>query len=75
MLTNLRALSSLRHLIKLNACNNQITDMLDFDPPANLEFVDYSLNNIAKIDNVWKNKYMKMLYLDKNKIKKIEGLN
>ena len=49
--------------------------MLDFDPPANLEFVDYSLNNIAKIDNVWKNKYMKMLYLDKNKIKKIEGLN
>jgi hypothetical protein len=55
----LRALSSVRHLIKLNACNNQITQMLDFDPPANLEFVDYTLNNISKIENVDKNKYLK----------------
>ena len=49
--------------------------MLDFDPPANLEFVDYSINSISKIENVDRNKYLKVIYLDKNKIERIEGLN
>lgn len=49
--------------------------MLDFDPPANLEFVDYTNNCITRIDNVNRNKYLKVLNLDKNKISKIEGLH
>jgi len=71
----LKALSALRHLNKLIACNNQITNMLDFDPPANLEFADYTNNFITRIENVNRNKYLKVLNLDKNKISKIEGLN
>lgn len=48
--------------------------MLDFDPPACLDWVDYSHNCIKKIENVNKNKYMKELYLDNNQISVIEGL-
>lgn len=40
--------------------------MLDFDPPANLEFVDYTLNCIKKIENVSRNKYLKTLFLNNN---------
>ena len=74
-LTDLKALSALRHLNKLIASNNQINNMLDFDPPANLEYADYTLNCISKIENVNRNKYLKVLILDKNKICRIEGLN
>lgn len=49
--------------------------MLDFDPPANLEWVDFSFNNIHRIENCDKNKYLKYLYLDNNAISKIEGLS
>jgi hypothetical protein len=49
--------------------------MLDFDPPANLEFVDYTTNCIEKIENVSCNKYLKFLNISDNKIKKIEGIN
>ena len=49
--------------------------MLDFAPPANLEVVDYSHNQIEVIENVGFNPYMKLLCLDDNKISKIEGLN
>jgi len=43
-LTTLAPLSSLKHLLKLNASSNQLTQMLDFDPPAALEWVDLSDN-------------------------------
>jgi Leucine-rich repeat (LRR) protein len=49
--------------------------MLDFAPPANLEVIDYSHNQIEKIENVCFNPYVKHLCLDDNKIKKIEGIN
>ena len=49
--------------------------MLDFAPPANLEVVDYSHNQIEVIENVCFNPYMKLLCLDDNKISKIEGLS
>lgn len=48
--------------------------MLDFEPPANLEYADYSNNQISKVANVDKNKYLKTLILDNNRITKIEGL-
>ena len=48
--------------------------MLDFEPPACLDWVDYSHNCITKIENVNKNPYMKELYLDDNNITCIEGL-
>lgn len=48
--------------------------MLDFAPPACLDWVDYSHNCIEKIENVNKNKYLKELYLDDNQISLIEGL-
>lgn len=49
--------------------------MLDFDPPANLEWVDLSNNEITQIDNIACNKYLKTLFLDKNNISKIENLD
>ena len=39
-----------------------------YRPPANLEWVDYSSNAINKIENAWKNIYIKHLYLDHNSI-------
>ena len=48
--------------------------MLDFDPPAALEWVDLSDNQISKIDNVAKNPYLRQLFLDKNCIETIENL-
>jgi Leucine-rich repeat (LRR) protein len=43
-LTTLKPLSSLKHLLKLNASSNKLTKMLDFDPPAALEWADLSDN-------------------------------
>lgn len=65
-LTSLTALSSLKHLIKLIASHNKLTNMLDFEPPANLEMADYSHNAISRIERVNKNKYLKVLILDCN---------
>ena len=48
--------------------------MLDFDPPAALEWVDLSDNQISKIENVNKNPYLRQLFLDKNCIERIENL-
>lgn len=49
-LINLKDLSNLKHMIKLNASWNQIRKTFDFEPPANLEYVDYSGNLINKIE-------------------------
>lgn len=43
-LTSLKALSGIKHLLRLNASNNQLKYTFDFAPPANLEWVDYSGN-------------------------------
>jgi hypothetical protein len=43
-LTNLECLSALKHLVRLDATHNRITKMLDFAPPACLDYVDYSHN-------------------------------
>jgi hypothetical protein len=43
-LLNLKQLSALKHLVRLNASNNNLKKTFDFDPPANLEWVDYSAN-------------------------------
>lgn len=62
-------------MIKLKASWNQLRRMFDFEPPANLEWVDYSGNAINKIENCDKNPYLKYLNLDSNNIQTIEGLN
>ena len=67
-------MTDIKHLIKLNASNNRIKKMLDFAPPANLEVIDYSHNEIETIENVMFNPYVKHLCLDDNKISKIEGI-
>lgn len=46
--------------------------MLDFSPPANLEWVDYSKNCIKKIERVQQNPYLKYVFLDENEITQIE---
>jgi internalin A len=61
-------------MIKLNAANNRLKYMFDFKAPANLEWVDFSGNQIITITNVHANPYLKYLYLDNNSIAKIEGL-
>lgn len=48
--------------------------MLDFDPPAALDWVDLSNNKISKIENVAKNPYLRQLFLDNNCISQIENL-
>ena len=58
----------MKHLVKLKAAGNQLPKMFDFDPPANLEWVDYSSNAINKIEGAEKNLYLKELYLDGNNI-------
>ena len=73
-LIHLKDLSHLKHLIKLKASWNQLRRTFDFDPPANLEWVDYTGNAINKIENADKNKYLKYLNLDSNNIQVIEGL-
>lgn len=67
-LIHLKDLSHLKHLIKLKAAWNQIRRMFDFDPPANLEYVDYTGNAINKIENADRNLYLKHLILDSNNI-------
>lgn len=74
-LIHLKDLSHLKHMIKLKAAWNQIRKTFDFDPPANLEFVDYTGNLINKIENADKNPYLKTLILDSNNIQQIEGLS
>ena len=73
-LKDLKCLSALKHLVRLDASRNQITNMLDFDAPACLDYVDYSHNCITKIENVHLNPYLKEVYFDRNKISVIEGL-
>jgi len=73
-LKDLKCLSVLKHLVRLDASENQITNMLDFEPPACLDWVDYSHNQISKIENVHLNPYLKELYFDDNQIEVIEGL-
>lgn len=55
-------------MTKLKAAWNQIRKTFDFDPPANLEWVDYTGNAINKIENADKNVFLKYLYLDSNSI-------
>lgn len=74
-LTSLEQLSGLKHLTKLIASNNKLIDIFDFDPPQNLEYADYSCNNIKFIENINKNKFLKVLILNHNKISKIENLS
>ena len=49
--------------------------MFDFDPPANLEYADYTGNAINRIENADKNLFLKHLILDSNNIQQIEGLS
>ena len=74
-LIHLKELSQLKHMIKLKAAWNQIRRTFDFDPPANLEWVDYTGNAINKIENADKNVFLKYLNLDSNNIQQIEGLS
>ncbi len=67
-LIHLKDLSHLKHIIKLKAAGNQLRKTFDFEPPANLEYVDYSGNLINKIENAYKNVYLKTLILDNNNI-------
>lgn len=73
-LIHLKDLSHLKHLIKLKAAWNQIHKAFDFEPPANLEWVDYTGNAINKIENADRNVFLKCLILDSNNIQQIEGL-
>lgn len=73
-LTSLKALSGIKHLLRLNASDNQLKYTFDFAPPANLEWVDYSGNQILSIQAVCKQPYLKYLYLDNNNISRIDGI-
>lgn len=88
-LATLKPLSNLKYLVKVNAKTNKLGKLLDFTyfififilnveayfrPPLNLEEVDYSENEIKEIPDLSKNRFLRRLILDSNKICKIEGL-
>jgi hypothetical protein len=73
-LIHLKDLSALKHMVKLKAAWNQIRRTFDFDPPANLEYADYTGNAINKIENADRNAFLQTLILDQNNIQTIEGL-
>ena len=73
-LSSLEQLSGLNHLTILNASHNKISEIMDFDPPQNLENADYSFNLVTHIQNIEKHPYIKVLKLNNNQISKIEGL-
>ena len=64
----MKDLSALKHMVKLKAAWNQIRRTFDFEPPANLGWVDYTGNAINKIENANMNVYLKYLNLDQNNI-------
>jgi hypothetical protein len=52
----------------------RVPPCLMHSPPANLQIVDYSHNQITKIEGAHKHKYLRTLILDSNQITRIEGL-
>lgn len=74
-LTTLKPLGQLRHLLTINASGNMLPKLLNFDPPANLLYADFSSNQISDIGDLSGHKYLQRLYLDGNAIKEIQGLS
>jgi len=55
----------MRYLIKLDLSNNNIVNLLDFEPhPYNLQEIDFSRNKIVKIDNLSNQRFLKKVCLD-----------
>lgn len=52
-LVDIKALSSLHHMIELDCSHNQLTECLALEPaPANLRYADCSFNAIAAIPDL-----------------------
>jgi hypothetical protein len=63
-------------LLTLNAAHNSIDRLLDFEPPANLLYADFSHNKITKFGpKANEFIYLQRLYLDGNEISEINGID
>ena len=61
---DLSVLGSLPYLLELDASHNDITDLLDFDPPHNLRVVDMSFNHITTMTDLSMHHCLHALILD-----------
>ncbi len=75
-LTHLKALNTLKYIKILTASRNQLTtDGLNFEPPGNLQLIDFSYNSIERIAHIEQHRFLRHLCLDHNNIEVIEGLS
>lgn len=73
-LEDLNALNSLYELEYLDVAHNCLKQILYFDPPKMLYYVDYSYNNVEHISNLtnfWSLAYLNLSY---NAITVVKGL-
>ncbi|XP_009574425.1 PREDICTED: leucine-rich repeat and guanylate kinase domain-containing protein [Fulmarus glacialis] len=71
---DLSCISHMPHLLELNASNNELTTYFGFKPPKNLKEVDFSYNQIPKMQDLSAYQSLTKLLLDFNNIKEIRGL-
>lgn len=54
----------MQHLLELDASNNQLSKLLDFEPPKNLKTVKMSFNVIKEMPDLSVHHYLQVLILD-----------
>lgn len=63
-LSDLTPLGKMPYLLELDASNNKVTSLLDFEPPLNLKSVNLSFNAITEMADLSAHHYLQTLILD-----------
>ncbi|XP_009955931.1 PREDICTED: leucine-rich repeat and guanylate kinase domain-containing protein [Leptosomus discolor] len=71
---DLSCVSHMPYLLELSASNNELTTYFGFKPPKNLKEVDFSYNQIPKMQDLSAYQSLTKLLLDFNNIEEIRGL-
>nr|XP_047918582.1 leucine-rich repeat and guanylate kinase domain-containing protein isoform X4 [Anser cygnoides] len=79
-INDLSCISQMPYLLQLNASNNELTTYFGFKPPKNLKEVDFSYNQIPKMQDLSAYQALTKLLLDcilcsSNLLEKITGLD
>ncbi|NXU75990.1 LRGUK protein, partial [Oreotrochilus melanogaster] len=73
-IVDLSCVSHMPYLLELNASYNELTTYFAFKPPKNLKEVDFSHNQIPKMQDLSAYQSLTKLLLDFNNIEEIRGL-